>query len=376
MTSSFHQKLVRAREPRSARRPLPIPRYQSLRRAIEQTRSQITEYQTIVSRLQQKFDGVIRPLEESMTLRVLELTHRLIDRHDQTALSVSDKSVLGLWIGDNIASLSQHPFADAVAAQNLALRWRSSLKAEAGGTSTSNANREPTATHEDDLQRTTGEAEDAPMPQSRPDGGKESQGAFDENSSGSAHSEESSDEELPPEARPSTRDGESVETRTLMAQLFRQLAAVLHPDREPDEDLKQAKDALLSQCLKARQESDLATLLSLHAEHVGGDELFDRTEMTRLVVSLERQLRALQLYLRQLRFGDSLQAMIIERYAGHSDQDTASRFSRHARSLQQEVQRLQQLESSVATSEGLDEALKKRRDELIDRMAINEMTGL
>jgi len=351
--------------------------YQSLQRAIEKTRLEIKNYQKSADRLQNQFDEIIRPLEQFMTALVLKLTHQLIDHHDQSVLEASDKSLLGLWVSENIASLTNHPFANASSSRVLAERWRESLRNEASGLSAipygidgsqfemnnhdvlqkqkpreelkrNSVEKEQTRVHKADQESKNSETDDSRAP----DGS-------DKKTMGKQNSESDGCEQ----------------TQTLIRHLFRQLATILHPDKEPDEHRKQNKDELMRLCLKARRENDLATLLSLYHEHANTLEIPDSVKPENLIRTLKTQLRLLQAQLRALHRANPMQRLIMERYSGLNEQDTNARFARHARSLNREIESLGKLQTSLATLAGLAEALQGRREKLLDRMAINEMTG-
>ena len=80
--------------------------------------------------------------------------------------------------------------------------------------------------------------------------------------------------------------------------IYRQLASVLHPDREPDEAERRRKNALMGEANAAYERQDLATLLNLQlqAELVDPDHLERVSEqrLQSLVLLLKRQVAALE----------------------------------------------------------------------------------
>jgi len=351
--------------------------YRSLQQAIEKTRLEIKNYQTSADRLQSQFDELIRPLEEFMTALVLKLTHQLIDHHDQSPLEASDKSLLGLWVSENIASLTNHPFANASSSRALAERWRESVRIEAGGLGAfsygiegspfemKSRDAQPRQKPVEDFKRNSVEREQAQ--EHRADQASESTETHDAGATDGNRKKTM--------GRQASDSVGCEQTQTLIQHLFRQLATVLHPDKEPDEHRKRTKDELMRLCLKARQENDLATLLSLYHEHANTNEIPDSVQPENLIRTLQTQLRLLQAQLRALRQAKPMQKLIMERYSGLHEQDTTARFARHARSLNREIERLGKLQTALGTLAGLAEALQGRREKLLDRMAINEMTG-
>ena len=167
-----------------------------------------------------------------------------------------------------------------------------------------------------------------------------------------------------------------LEKRLSIDRLFRQLARVLHPDLEQDEALKSEKHELMSQCLQARQDKDINTLLTLYCQHVGDlpDDL-STTDHADLIKALQMQLRQLQNELRQERFSDPLRAQIVERYSDGDEQQTLQRVMHHAQSLDAESEHLDTLRQNLDSNESLIEVLDARREIELDRLVINQMTG-
>jgi len=168
-----------------------------------------------------------------------------------------------------------------------------------------------------------------------------------------------------------------LEDKLSVERLFRQLAKVLHPDREQDESLRAEKHVLMSQCLKARQEKDINLLLELYCEYVGElpDDLNNNSHRE-LISALEAQLKTLQNDLRHKKFGDPMNTMIVERYASPNPTDAEQRIQRHADSLDTESLQAELLVESLDSYDGLLDALEERRAVEQDRLAIDEMTGI
>lgn len=58
---------------------------------------------------------------------------------------------------------------------------------------------------------------------------------------------------------------------TVFKRLFRQAAAALHPDKEPDPARQREKHELMSELLRARKERDLITIVRFHEEHASAE---------------------------------------------------------------------------------------------------------
>jgi hypothetical protein len=89
--------------------------------------------------------------------------------------------------------------------------------------------------------------------------------------------------------------GETVFSDHWFKDLFRRAARALHPDREPDEQLRAQKQEIMAKLLAARDAEDLATILSIYMDHVGDGELaVSHASSRQLEQILRQQLLALE----------------------------------------------------------------------------------
>ena len=334
-----------------------VSRAARLWEAIRCTRDELDVRRRRAEEIGERFVATIRPREQGLTRTVCRVTERLVEHHERSSLDGAERTLLGLWINENLQSLSAHPFAPRVETDALSLRWRGHLHA---------------CSHPLDVPlaslyaRRAGAASpfpaDAPAP--RRSGG-EAGGGDDADARAAGTPDDAS----------ATPDTPERDVQRLIARLFRRLARVLHPDRERDEGRKRDKHRLMSECLRAREAHDIDTLLSLYTAHVGAlpDELVDGSaSLERL---LREQLDALRRSLRELCFGDALQTMIVERYGADDPLERERRFTEHARAIDDETVRFEGLERLIANAAGLREALAERRELELDRLSIDELTG-
>lgn len=375
--------------------------------AIQRTRKELAQWQAQLDHVEGLFRSVILPREKQLTERFCTLTHALIDRFAPNDLSAAEQSLLGLWITENLHTLNTHPFATPATLQILTIRWEETLNRDApaenqlrrlaeqrglftnerpsgiGPADSPDINETPKEqTSAKGVEDSTEEdivfdfgwhaktpASDAPK-SPRQDEPPEPADPVRERAATDKGQDSLSQEELDSKIR-HLQEGLSVE------RLFRRLARVLHPDREPDETRKQEKHVLMSQCLKARDDNDIDTLLTYYCEYVGqlpddiGDDSHDQ-----LVRALEQQLTLLQTELRQRRFADPLQRQIVDRYDALSEEGRQHHIEQHARNLDIEIEQVKRDYQSLLQSDGLQRALSVRRDIELNRLAINEMTGL
>lgn len=375
---------------RAAGQQAPSTRHQHLWDAIRSTREEIERWQAKSEFVLTLFRQTIQPREQRITECLQRLTKSLIVLRDNSARTQAERSLIGLWIIENLTSLSSHPFASKTQWENLSLQFSDTLDHEdpidsqlirlhrtevakatdANERHSSPEEIEPEAEYEDDIIFDFGwHKKDTPKDDPAPE-----------------QTSRSHQTKVPPQ-RPSQeqtieQDPEldekinKLENKLSVDRLFRQLAKVLHPDREQDEKLRAEKHRLMSQCLEARQNKDIDTLLELYCEHVGElpDGLADDSH-EELISALELQLKQLQIELRNLRFGDALQTQIVERYSDVDNSLTQDRVSIHAKELDQVIRANEETLTQLKTDEGLERALERRRDIELDRLSINEMTG-
>jgi len=379
-------------------------RHDRLWDAIRSTRKSIDEWKTQSEHVQSLFNHWILPRERRFTDATCELSEALIDELSTPDRSQAERSLIGLWIIQNIESLCAHPFAKES-------RWHDVLDSFTDCLDANNAidsqlirlcQQSISRFKEDtshDEQLSTGSAQHDPfgfMSDTDDEHYDEDDVVFDFG----WHKREESDstttsgkDKKPEENAKKRKDSDdsafyeensealdkkinSLEQRLSIDKLFRQLAKVLHPDREQDESLKAAKHKLMSECLEARQSGDIDTLLQLYCEHVGElpDELTEDSH-GELIKALEKQLKQLQAEFRQLRFSDPLLNQIIDRYSDSSQHRTEQRVMEHAAILDKEIAKIQSTLKSLSTDAGFEEALATRRAIELDRLAINELTG-
>lgn len=102
----------------------------------------------------------------------------------------------------------------------------------------------------------------------------------------------------PKTARPSKAEQQTLDAHSALRTVYRQLASVLHPDRETDPAERARKTALMSEANAAYERRDLVTLLQLRlrAEHLdeGAVTRMAKEKIAALTLLLKEQATALQ----------------------------------------------------------------------------------
>ncbi|MFT4725554.1 MAG: hypothetical protein ACI9UN_000049 [Granulosicoccus sp.] len=379
-------------------------RHLSLWEAIRLTREEIDNWHALSKYIDTLFRQLIVPREQRITNVLGRLTGSLINHLDNPTRDAAERSLLGLWIIQNLDTLNNHPFATNSDCHDLLTRLSAILdhndpiesqlirllqphRIEILGKAGDLDGEDSGAARETFSQRKTNDLEE-----------ESEQPAFDfgwhkkasptndnrqDNSHGStkpAATNEHNDkfENDPDFINPAQLDAKIRKSQKSLSvnRLFRQLAKVLHPDREQDEAIKAEKHLLMSQCLEARQRKDIDTLLQLYCEHVGDlpEDLTDKSHKE-LISALELQLKLVQRELRQQRFGDALLTQIVERYSDSNNHRMEAKVALHAKQLDQEIRHNETVIERLNTQAGLQLVLNQRRSIESDRMTIVEITG-
>lgn len=367
-----------------------VQKHLSLWAAIRQTRHDLDQWNQQTLLVDTLFREFIAPREYVLTNTVCDVTQQLIKHFSNRDLDMPNQSLLGLWITDNLHSLQEHPFSDASKTGLLSASWLEQLNQEGlvenqlarlarqhnFEANVLQAEKESAAV-QNAPQCDTSQMPDDEAPQSSQETIEPEQSRDKLNSDSEKPSQDSNKSDTNHNKTSINETINTLESKLSVERLFRQLAKVLHPDREQDEQVKAAKHVLMSECLKARKQKDINALLTLYCEHVGElpDDLNNNSHHE-LINALETQLKQLQRELREKRFGDPLHTMIVERYWSANEAECKQRIVNHARSLDEEIENSQDLFEKLGSDNGLLDALYERRALEQDRMAINELTGL
>ena len=406
------------------------PRWAALWRELTRTRERLAERGRRASAVEGLFRTSIEPRERLLTLGAARVTEALIEHYERSALERAERSLLGLWVNENLESLADHPYAPAGPVARLVERWRASLCGDGDAAAqapdaaaqeyrTVPARLSPQArerAERDAISRYLGalfergvagggggdfgggpggrgserRAPDPanPGPEAGPSaGGRSASGGpgADAPDGGDPAAGAGPDARAGPGAAgapPGNGARSAAGSRTdrdpaagPIEPLFRRLARALHPDREPDPAAREIKHVLMSTALAARRARDLDTLLALHVEHVGAlPDTLDGAGAEALADALERQLASVRRALeRASREGPAQE--LLTRYDGADDAERARRVAAHAERLDAETARLDRLADALASPEGLTDALDDRREIERDRLSIDELTG-
>jgi hypothetical protein len=147
--------------------------------------------------------------------------------------------------------------------------------------------------------------------------------------------------------------------------VYRRLASLLHPDREPDAQQRERKTALMQQANQAYADEDLSALIELqrHADGIAAAALAPHDAPQRLahhLARLQEQLAELQAQTRQLE-AQFREAAGLPEGSGLQPRKADRAISSQARMLKEDLLALRRQTAWVRDGEGLKEWLREQR---------------
>lgn len=379
------------------------PRYLHLWERIQQLEQKLLNQESINETIIRQFSKTILPLEETFAAELIELTKDIMQLFHHSEDN-ANRSLLGFWVLDNFSTLAAHPFAKESEVQALFDEWRLPIQ---GTDDMVEAQLSLLMASRDDLpgqSKMRNNYPDADMFADKRETPKQKTSAsttFDDKTPRAANTEHPDDNESefnqnaahdgPSDGgnekqsrernkitsnKASLRDKIDLDKLFNIDTLFRRIAKAVHPDREQDETKKAQKHAIMSDCLNARNQGDIASLLTLYAEHVGDlPTTWSDESSGELVQALKIQLQKLENRASKLHTNDPLLQLILDRYLGYDTQDVTRRISAHESHLTEKLQGLQQQRANLKTEDGFLDSLAERRDIELDRLTLSNLTS-
>ena len=150
--------------------------------------------------------------------------------------------------------------------------------------------------------------------------------------------------------------------------LYKMLANRLHPDKEPNEDLKHEKSALMATLITAKNNKDAFTIISMFHQFIpNSDELLftgnDEELTTALMALLDEKLRELDSEHRDMKYNDGIKSMVWNNFHGRSKKATQEKFDIHLANLEDDHDRLNFYIHEVKTVTSLKQILSERYEQ-------------
>ena len=146
--------------------------------------------------------------------------------------------------------------------------------------------------------------------------------------------------------------------------LFRRAAQMLHPDREPDPQRRESKQARLRELLAARRQGDIMAVLTIYSETVSdADIVLAEQEMTEVCDALQSQLNILRMDREEYLYAHPLRHLAFTLFYDSSRKGREHKIREWELQLKHEAAGLRSLVSILRNLDALKCVLRERHDE-------------
>ena len=157
-----------------------------------------------------------------------------------------------------------------------------------------------------------------------------------------------------------------------MKKLFRRAAQMLHPDREPDPQRRESKQARLRELLAARKQGDIMAVLSIYSETVSDtDIVLAEQEMTQVCAALQSQLNILRTDREEYLYSHPLRQLVFTLFYDSSRKGRERKIRQWERELRDEAAELRRLVPTLRNLDALKGVLRKRHDERHESLLVS-----
>jgi len=155
--------------------------------------------------------------------------------------------------------------------------------------------------------------------------------------------------------------------------LFRATVAVLHPDREPNEEKQKRNHQLMAQLLSARKQGDVMTVIDMYQQYVSDEEgLTDRDEK-QLIEMLVLQITNLKEEKEKYSFSSPLHRMAYEKFYFPSSKKSENVFREHIEYIRKSAGHSRDLTEKITSLKTLKPYLEMRNEEYEPEISLNEL---
>lgn len=146
--------------------------------------------------------------------------------------------------------------------------------------------------------------------------------------------------------------------------LFRATASKLHPDREPNPELRLEKQKLMADLLKARKKGDIMRVLELYETYVGTHEGFSKDDQKALTESLEKMIDELEDQQEEFIFQSPAHAAAYEIFYNKSKKKVDAAFSEYLKAVKMRQKVTAQQIANITSLKALKPELEERYQEM------------
>ena len=146
--------------------------------------------------------------------------------------------------------------------------------------------------------------------------------------------------------------------------LFRRAAQMLHPDREPDPQRRESKQARLRELLTARKQGDIMAVLTIYSETVSdADIVLAEQEMTEVCDALQSQLNILRMDREEYLYAHPLRHLAFTLFYDNTRKGRERKIREWELQLKHEAAELRSLVPILRNLDALKCVLRERHDE-------------
>ena len=343
-------------------------RVQSLQKANQNLRTDIVKFVALV-------ENEIGKQEKAYCEALCRQTHRLTSFIAKKTLPDYQRNELIYWITDNLSDISSNPFGETIELDEIVEQMEAQLGAHRDNEMEKLRKRYPSLDDEEDDDF----GEDIRVEENA---GSYDRAAFDfEDIFGT--DEEVDDEyiddffehfqqEHETRAEQQKQQSQSMDKllkSTSINQLFRRLARALHPDLVQGEQEKTRRHDLMTELVKARQEKDIVTIMTMYTEHVGEapEGLFEGgyEQMTQLLTYRVEQLKAEK---QGIIMENPRHAAIYHQFHHSSSAKVTQGLQKHRRYLHQAIEEINEVNQELTSLKNLKVLL---RDQMVEQDALS-----
>jgi len=146
--------------------------------------------------------------------------------------------------------------------------------------------------------------------------------------------------------------------------LFRATAGKLHPDREPDSEVRKEKQRLMANLLKARKKGDVMTILEMYETYVGEHEGFSKADQKSLIDSLKQMIEELEDQKEEIAFQSPLHATAYHAFYHQSRKKIDAAFVERLNDMKAQQKIIAQLIRTITSLKSLKPQLAARYDSI------------
>lgn len=307
----------------------------------------------------------IEPSERAYTDEMYHQTERLLSFLPKKSLTLWQKEELYHWILENFSHLQRHPFAGHLDLAELAQKIKTSAIADPHQMLGENA--EESDQHSNSVDEPFADDEDDDWLDDDDDTPEE-QAFFEQ-----FFEEFQSKRE---EQRQQDNQQEKALSQLLKSssinKIFRQVAKVLHPDRELDPIQKKVKHQMMSQLIEAREQGDIPTIFALYAEHVGQSPLaMIDGDLDKVTGLLKQQCEKLRAAKQDILYRDPMKATIYQRFYAKSQRGIRKKIRDHLEGIAAATHEEREISNDLNSLKNLRPHLEDRND--MRRMALGHL---